>query len=109
MSIPHHPHASRRRPCGAYLMKNGRGRSGNFTIQPYKTFAYQSLKVAIGNLVNRRGFLEQCEHWRSRCAALPEGLLGDIYDAQIWKDLMTVDGINFSATRFNLCLGLNVD
>ena len=90
-------------------MKSGRGRSGNLTIQPYKTYAYQSLKVAIANLVNRRGFLEKCEHWRARCDALPEGLLGDIYDAQIWRDFMTVDRVNFSRTRFNFCLGLNVD
>lgn len=109
VSIPHHPHASRRTPCGAFLMKSGRGRSGNIILEPYKTFAYQSLKVAISNLVNRRGFLEQCEHWRARCATLPDGLLGDIYDAQIWKNFMTVDGMNFSGSKFNICLGLNVD
>ena len=64
--FPNHLHLARRVPCGNYLMKEGKGRKGSIILRPFKVFAYQSLKGAMTNLINRPGFLSLCEHWRDR-------------------------------------------
>ena len=45
-------------------------------------------------MVNRKGFLEKCELWRSRPREMQD-LMGDIYDGKLWKDLMTINGRPF--------------
>ena len=72
IQFPNHPHESRRQPCGAYLMKIIKSSSDACTrVRPIKLFAYQSLKVAMTNLLNKDGFLKQCEQWRQREKTLP--------------------------------------
>ena len=104
VSWPNHSQPSRRRPCGAVLMKNIRNRSGNNTIQPYKIFPYQSLIEAIQRLVLRDNFLNDIEHWRTR--VVPTGFLCDVYEGEIWNKFLT-DG--FLQYRYNLCLTINTD
>jgi len=110
VEYPNHTHMSKRMPCGAYLTKVVKQRNTQLTIfKPHKVFVYQPLKEAVTNLVKRKGFLEQCERWRERDKFVADGILGDIYDAQIWKDFQTVGGTKFLDSSFNLGFTLNVD
>ena len=108
---PNHTFLSKRLPCNEILMKTVRGRSGtgNTTLTPFKSYPYQSLKNAIQRLVSRQGFLELCEHWRIRTAQIPEGILCDIYEGEVWQTLTSIDGVGFLEFKYNLCFMLNVD
>lgn len=75
IEMPHHPQASQRRP-GAFLMQSVIYNSSTSTFvkaKPFKIFAYQFLKVALTNLVNTKGFIEQCDLRKSQYANLPDG------------------------------------
>lgn len=109
IEYPNHPHASKRKPCGTYLMKIAKTRTGTTTLRPHKVYAYQPLKTALTNLVNRTGFLDVCEQWRSRCETIPNGLLCDIFDGQVWKEFQTIDGSEFLKAPFNFAFTLNTD
>jgi len=100
---------SRHKPCGTPLMKIAKIRTGNTTVKPHKIFAYQLLETAVTNLINRKGFTDLCEQWRTRSESIPDGLLCDIYDSQIWQDFQTVNGSKLLESRFNICFTLNVD
>ena len=108
---PNHTFPSKRLPCDEILMKTLRGRSGtgNTTLTPFKTYPYQSLKNAIQRLVSRKGFLELCEHWRLRATKIPEGILCDIYEGEVWQTFTSIDGVGFLEFKYNLCFILNVD
>ncbi|XP_065892610.1 uncharacterized protein [Dysidea avara] len=108
IEYPNHPHASKRLPCGAYLMKTVKTRNGKMTVKPYKVFAYQPLKTAVSRLANRKGFIDLCEKWRTRVNA-PDGVMYDIYDGQLWKDFQVVDGDPFLESKFSWSFSLNVD
>lgn len=75
----------------------------------FRVFPYQSLKDALKILISRKGFLDHCEHWQTRGAKLPAGILGDIYEGAVWRDFFVVDGVSFLQSRYNLCFTLNVD
>ena len=66
VALPNHPHISQRQPCGVLLMKKVKGRSGISILRPHRVFPYQSVKEAIKNLVAQKGFLENCDHWKTR-------------------------------------------
>ena len=108
---PNHIFPSKRLRCGEILMKTVRGRcgTGNITLTPFKTYPYQSLKNAIQRLVSRKGFLELCEHWRLRTNKIPEEILCDVYEGDVWKTFTSVDGVGFLQFKHNLCFILNVD
>jgi len=95
IEFPNHPYESRRQPCGAYLMRTIKTSSPYNRVKPIKLYAYQSLKVAMTNLLNRDGFLKQCEQWRERENHLPPGYLGDIYDGRVWQNFKIIEDINF--------------
>ena len=97
IEYPFHPHLSRRTPCGISLMKLAKTRTGKTTVKPYKVFAYQPLEKAITNLINRKGFIDVCDQWRTRSCSIPDGLLGDIYDAKMWEEFQAADGSNFQS------------
>ena len=110
IEFPNHPHESRRQPCGAYLMKIIKTSSDAHTrVKPIKLYAYQSLKVAMTNLLNRYGFLKQCEQWRKREKTLLAGYLGDIFDGRVWQSFYVKDDIDFLNLPYNYCLSLNLD
>ena len=97
-------------PCGAYLMKIIKTSSDAHTrVKPIKLYAYQSLKVAMTNLLNRYGFLKQCEQWRKREKTLLAGYLGDIFDGRVWQSFYVKDDIDFLNLPYNYCLSLNLD
>jgi len=107
---PDHPHSSCRLPCGAYLMRLTKTRTGKTTVKPHKIYAYQPLKQAVTNLLNRERILDQFYQSNSRKESFPEGLLCDIYDGLIWKHFEEASGLNnLLASRFNIAFTLNTD
>ena len=82
---PNHPHASKWKECGALLLK--KVRSGrNCKLVPIKAYPYQPLRISLGRLVKKKGFIEACEQWRQRQPSIPQSYYGDVYDAQVWND-----------------------
>lgn len=61
---------------------------------------------SIQDLLRRFSFVSQLDHWRTR---QHDDVLRDIYDGQIWKDFMYVQGIPFLAHSYTLALGINID
>lgn len=100
---PNHPHASKRKECGALLLKKIRSGKKSKLI-PVKAYPYQPLCASLGRLVCKEGFVEQCEIWRQRQPAVPQGYFGDIYDGQVWHEFGS-----FLSSLYCYLLTLNVD
>lgn len=108
ISYPNHPQRSRRKKCGAQLLKKvntGRG----YKLVPNKVYPYYSLQKSLQRLVGRQGFLSLCEQWRERARSVPASYLGDIYDGRVWTEFNSPSFYNFLAVPFSYLLTLNVD
>ena len=81
IKFKHHPHYSRRLPCNAHLFKKVHVSGGKVVYLPKYVYAYQPLKQSFGRLLQRPGFTEKLEHWRTRESR--EGEMSDIYDGQV--------------------------
>ena len=103
--FPNHSLAHFRRPCGELLLKLV-NINGSKKLVARKTFCYKSLEESVKHLVNRKGFEDQCEAWRNRI--VPEDIMIDIYDGDVWKDF---NGriYNFFTEEGNYGVMLNVD
>ena len=108
MHLPfrHHPHLSRRRPCGNKLIKEVITKKGK-KFYPLKTYCYYSLLKSIPKILERNNMLDQCEKWRTR--KIPTNIMADVYDGQVWKDFATVNGRPFLSEPHHLGLMLNCD
>lgn len=106
IEYPHHRHSNKRTACNTILLKRVKI-GGKFKLVPRKTFVYRSIIKAIQMMLVRENFLQKCEEWRSR--NIEEGVLGDVYDGKVWKDLHTIVGRPFLALPGNLCFTLNID
>ena len=104
--FPNHSQVLRRKPCGTRLLKQTRTKSG-YVLSPIRVFPYKSIKKSIENLVKRKGFTKSCEMWRYR--KVPEGVVCDIYDGEVWKWFNSNDGNNFLSSPGCYLLTLNVD
>ena len=63
VAFPNHPHRDQRLPCNAQLLKEVKVQdSGKTRYVPLKTYPYQSLKVAITDLVAHPNILTVCDH-----------------------------------------------
>ena len=109
VQYPNHPQSSSREPCGAYLMRAAKTRTEKFTVKPHKVYAYQSLKQAISNLLNREGILDYFDECYKINDSLSEGVLCDIYDGRVWKDFQATDKSNLLGSRFNIAFTINTD
>ena len=110
VAFPHHPMQSQREVCQGILMKQvGRNGSENKSFLPHKTFPYQSLLSALEILINRKGFLDCCEQWRSRSFTSNFQFMGDVYDGRVWQEFLECDGLDFLRAKHNLCFTINVD
>ena len=104
--FPNHPHASRRNPCEAILVKKVRAKQG-YILSPIKVYPYKPLKTPIEQFAKRKGFLLSCEKWRTR--SVPDGFLCDIYDGKIWERYNSAEGKYFLSSPHSWLLTLNVD
>ena len=105
---PRHPQLSRRKKCGAQLLKMIKGKNGK-NLRPIKLYPYLSLEKSMGRLVKRQGFLESCELWRKRSNLIPSAHLGDIFDGRVWKDFSSPEMQNFLSSPHSYLLTMNVD
>ncbi len=58
-------------------------------------------------LVIQPGKLDILNHWKNR--SIPAGVMADIYDGEVWKEFLIVDGKEFLSSRYSLGFLLNVD
>jgi len=106
--FPNHPHRSRRTSCNEVLLKRVKV-GGNYKLVPRKVYVYRSVIETLKQFTQRPGFLEKCEHWRTRQSTCVDNVLGDVYDGKLWKELFVINGMPFLSAPNNLCLALNVD
>ena len=106
VKFPNHPHRSKRNPCNEILLKRVKIGS-QYKLIPRKVYVYCSVQQSLKNLARRKDFLNKCDSWRLRQNRT--GIMGDIYDGKVWKDLFVIDGRPFLSIPNHLCLGLNID
>ena len=76
-------------------------------FHPYLIYCYKSVIDSLQELMLRKGFIEKCELWRQRNVLA--GTYSDVYDGNVWKDFMFVNGQSFLNSPFNYAFQLNVD
>ena len=108
VEFPDHPHLYRRDPCNEILLKRVKI-SNKYKLVPRKVYVYRSILQSLKDMAKREGFLDKCDHWRSRGKEGMENVMGDIYDGRLWNDLQTIKDRPFLAIPNNLCLSLNID
>ena len=101
-----HPQESRRKPCGAVLLKKVKVKY-EYNLCPIRSYAYKPLKATITQLARRKGFLHCCELWRGR--SVPPDFVCDIYDGLFWKAFNLSENKNFLSLPHCFLLTLNVD
>ena len=106
VEFPNHPFPHKRNKCNTVLMKQVKV-NGRYKLVPRKVFLYRSIIHSLIDMAKRPDFLTKCEHWRCR-PNFQEELL-DVYEGNVWKCLMHIDGRPFLALPNNLCLAMNVD
>ena len=106
ITFRNHPHISRRRPCGHRLLKEVITKTTK-KYYPIKCYCYNSVKDSLQSLLQSHGLLNECELWRNR--TVPDDILADIYDGQIWKDFQLYQGRPFLSRPHNIGFLLNCD
>ena len=105
--FPCHPLRQHRKECGALLLESIQTHTGKMILRPRKVFCYRSLQKSITHLYQKKSFFDSCQKWRHRI--VPDDLMGDVYDGDIWKSFKGVDQQIFVQNPYNLMLFLNVD
>ena len=105
--FPNHPIRQYRKECGTLLLESVQTRTGGIILCPRKVFCYRPLHKSIAHLFQKKSFYESCQKWRQR--VVPDDLMGDVYDGEVWKSFKGVDQNNFVQNPYNLVLFMNVD
>lgn len=105
--FPNHPQKNRRLPCNAPLMTKINTSGGMVKYVPRYTYAYQPIQQSLQKLLNRPGFAEQLEHWRTRKPT--EGYMSDIFDGKIWEEFKSSNHSEFLKNKRCYGLMLNFD
>ena len=58
-------------------------------------------------MVQKPGMLDLLNHWKSRI--IPNGVMADIYDGEVWQSFLKVDGKDFLMSRYGIGLLISVD
>ena len=95
--FPKHPQARMRKPCCSPLLKTVKTSSRKIILHPIKVFCYRSL---IEQLKYQPQILDLFSHWKGR--VIPARITADIYDVEVWKSFLNVDGEEFLSSRYNL-------
>ena len=107
VKFPNHPCPQHRTPCGAVLMKKVKSSTGKIFLYPHLVYCYRSIITALQEMILRPHFMELCESWRQTVAE--EGVFRDVYDGQVWKDFLRMDGKPFLELPYNFAFHLNID
>ena len=95
-------------PCDVPLWEE-RQSSGKVFVAPRRKYVHQSLKEWVGRLLTRPGVAEL---FREPCNRQATTIMGDIWDAPVFRNFRDVDGRSFFCDRGNeirLGFSLNVD
>ena len=76
-------------------------------LAAHNVYIYQTVIKSLLSFCARPGFLDRCNSWRHAVNRGEE--LTDIYDARVWKELYTIEGVPFLSLPNNICLALYVD
>ena len=76
-------------------MKKLKLSSGKVSPQPRLVFCYKSVIESLQEMIKRNSFQKKCESWRERDF---QGVYGDVYDGQIWKDFFAPNNVPFLST-----------
>lgn len=71
-------------------------------------FCYGNLIASLQRLLLRPGFAPACESTRNIYNETT-GLYSDLYNGLIWKEFLTIDGVEFLSAAYCYGLMLNVD
>lgn len=104
--FPHHPHKSKRKACGAALMKAAISIDGKKTLFfPKKVYCTSSIKENLQRLVSIPGFIELL-----KCSSNDESeVMFDITDGNVWKTFRDVNNHPYFEAKRNLAAMINVD
>ena len=105
VAYPNHSQHSKRKPCGATLLKNIKS-GKSYKLSHIKVYPYQPLQNSLSYLVQKRGFLDACEKWRSRMPLIPPTHLAHIYDGRVLSEFRSS---GFLESPFCYLLTLNID
>ena len=108
VAFPSHPHTSQRTPCNSQLLKKVKTNKGH-SLVPLCVYPYYPLVKSLERLAAKPGFIQSCEKWRERNICVPNNILGDIYDGDIWKDFTSETKGRFLVSPHSYLLTLNVD
>jgi len=111
VNFPDHPHRNQREPCNTVLLTctDKLDINNELIFIPKKTYPYCSLKKSLARIVYQTDFMLKSEEWRGRLGKIPDDVMGDVYDAQVWKDFMSDRYDNFLQYPGNLLLSINCD
>ena len=107
ISFPNHTRMQQRTQCGGPLLNTVQLQSGSTYFRPIKVFCYQSLRRSIALLFQQEHFLKAIQLWRKR--HVPDNIMGDVYDGNIWQTFTDNNGKCFVDDPCNLMVFLNVD
>ena len=90
IQFPDHPQRSFRQPCNEKLLKEVKLASGGKKLVPIKTYCYRSILNDLTERFKNPGFLALINSWRQYISV--DGVLTDIYDGRLWKELQVSTG-----------------
>jgi hypothetical protein len=92
--------------CNQPLFKQKK--NSNLRGQPIKVYPSTSILKAIQEMMQRPGFEEQIESWRSKTNDSPDQR-GDVSDGTMWREIKDAKGDRFCDKPRSLYFTLNVD
>lgn len=93
--------------CNTKLVNKVILKNGITRFYPLKVYCWKSIISQLESILQREGFPDLCEHWRSR--QVKELVLSDMYDGEVWKNFEWHDGTHFFDQERHYGLILNVD
>ena len=107
VKFPRHPQKRMKKPCGSPLVKMIKTFSDKKKSIPIKIFNYISITESLKKLVLRPGLLNVLNRWKDRI--IPPGVMADIYDGNVWKLFLTLNGKECLSGRYTFGLLINID
>ena len=98
--FPRHPQKCIRVLCNESLLKTAKTPSGRITSYPLKLYCFKSIIESIQQLVQQPSMLDLLNKWKER--SIPDGVMADIYDGNVWKHFLKVNGKDFLLGSYNL-------
>ena len=109
IKYPHHPHKSRRTPCGTEMIKTMLSIDGGKRyMYPLQVFCRQTIQSGLENLLNRPDILKAL-HDKNSTQRREDDIMLDITDGDVWLNFRDVNGNLFRNDKRNIGVILNLD